>query len=436
MKTSKFQIIFLIVFIAFIIAGVIAFATFKGSDAQDQIPAVTVWGTFPKNTFDNYVVGINNTLANHITVNYTEKQSSTIEQDFVSALARGNGPDVVLLPADMLLPAEDKLLTISYSTLPQGTFQSTFIDEGRIYLRSTGAVGIPFVVDPLVMYWNRDMFNTAGIPLPPKYWDEFAALNKKLTIKNDNGTVSQSAVAMGDFSNVVNAREILATLLFQSGNPITSRSATNGVMSTLTLAAAQSPLPALGFFSKFVDPNDANYSWNHAWPDSKTAFLSGKLATYFGLASELYSIRAKNPNLNFDASAIPQLRQGGFAATYGRIYGFSIVRASRNTSAAFQVISTLTQPQYLATLSAMLYLPSVSRSVISAGSTDPYITLFNQQALISKTWLDAGYDQSNRIFGNMIQTITSGQKSDIQALQEGTGQYNALLNEAAGTLDN
>src|SRR5882724_10844203 len=109
MKLSRFQLIVLGICVIGIIAGVTAFATFKNNSSSTQIPAVTVWGTFPKGSFDQYVLKLNATAAQPVTVNYIEKPEDSFLSDFVSALARGTGPDAVLIPADMLLPAEDKL---------------------------------------------------------------------------------------------------------------------------------------------------------------------------------------------------------------------------------------------------------------------------------------------------------------------------------------
>ena len=432
MKTSKFQIIVISIFVICIIAGVAAFATYKNSNSNATLPAITVWGTFPSTAFDQFVSTVNNSSATQMTVKYTQKDQSSFLNDFVAALARGSGPDVVLIPADMLLPAEDKLLPIPYTAYPQASFMSAFVDEGRIYLGTSGLMGVPFSIDPLVMYWNRDMFNAAGIAVPPKHWSDLSALVPKLTVKDANGTISRSTTALGDFSNVDNAREILATLFMQLGNPITSQSATGGVTTQIRLGAKADPTPALNFFTSFVDPTDPNYSWNHSWPDSKTAFLSGNVAVYFGFASELNGLRAKNPNLNFDVSAMPQATSGGVTADYGKLYGFSIVKASPNSAAAFTVISTLTSAASLSALSTATYLPSVRRDVIAAGSDDPYLSLFDQEALIGRTWLDASPDQSNQIFGNIVGALTSGQKSVAAALQDGENQYNVALQQAVG----
>lgn len=432
MKTSKFQIIILIVFILFIIVGVAMFATYKGSQSENQPPPITVWGTFPKDKFDQYVAKVNFSLPQQIYITYVEQSPGEFLNNFVAALARGSGPDAILVPADVILPTQDKLTPIPYSVFPQRAFLDQFIDQASVYLGTDGLMGIPFSVDPMVMYWNRDTFNAAGIAVPPKYWDEFKELNKKLTVKEENGTVTRSAVAMGDFSNVTNARELLGSLILQSGNPITAIDQYGSVSSKLRPAGNQSPVPAVTFFTQFVDPGNENYSWNRSWPDSKTAFVSGKLATYFGFASELSTLRNKNPNLNFDVSTLPQLRTGGVTAAYGRLYAFSIVKQTRNANAAFQIISTLTLPQYLANVSNLMYLPSVSRDIIAAGTTDPYIALFNVGALISRTWRDADPAESSKIFGGMVQSITSGQKSIYQALNDASDRYDVVLQRAAG----
>ena len=430
MKLSKFQLIVLAIFVLGIIGGVIAFARYKSNASASQFPPITVWGTFPKSVFDQYLTQVNDSLSQQISVTYVQETEPAFYSDFVSALARGQGPDAVLIPADMLLPNEDKLQPIPYTALPQRTFMDSFIQEGSIYLTSNGVMGVPFAIDPLIMYWNRDMFNAAGLATYPKYWDDFTTIIPKIDVRTQDGTVSTSAIAMGDFTNVDNARELLGSLIMQLGNPVTAESG-GTVGSEISLSAPVSPVPALQFFTRFVNPSDPDYSWNRSWPDSKSAFLAGDLATYFGFASELSDIRAKNPNLNFDAAPLPQDRSGGVAATYGKLYGFSIVKASPNQNAAFQIISMLTEPQYLVDISDAMYLPSVDLSIIQSGSTDPYIGIFDQSALISRTWLDADPAASTQIFGSMVQAVTSGQKTTDQAVQDAGAQYNAALQQAS-----
>ena len=84
----------------------------------------------------------------------------------------------------------------------------------------------------------------------------------------------------------------------------------------------------------------------------------------------------------------------------------------------------------MATLAQTLYSASVRRDVIAQGSTDPYVSIFNKAALISKTWLDADPAKSAQIFSDMVQSLTSGQKSVYQAIQDAGDQYDLLLKNA------
>jgi ABC-type glycerol-3-phosphate transport system substrate-binding protein len=202
------------------------------------------------------------------------------------------------------------------------------------------------------------------------------------------------------------------------------------VGSTLKTTAGSNPTPALEFFTQFVNPTDPNYSWNRGLANSKAAFLSGSLATYFGFASELFDLRAKNPNLNFDAALMPQLRKNGFQATYGRMYGLSMVRSTPNPSGVYQILTTLTSPQYLSRLSETMYLPPVRRDLLTQGSKDPYITIFGQAALDARSWLDADPAKSQQIMADMTSSITSGSKTVSQAIQDAGAQHDVVLEQS------
>jgi multiple sugar transport system substrate-binding protein len=163
---SRFQIIVLVVFIVAIVAGAASFALYKGSSSNTELPTITIWGTFPASTFEQYVSDLNSTAVDSLKINYVEMRPEQFSTSFVNALALGQGPDAILIPTDMLLPQLNKVAFIPYSALSQKTFFDSYIDEARIYLNSNGFLGIPFTIDPLVMYWNRDVFNSAGIATP------------------------------------------------------------------------------------------------------------------------------------------------------------------------------------------------------------------------------------------------------------------------------
>ena len=428
---SKFQIILTSIFVIFIIIGVILFATYKGSGSQTELPPITVWGTFPEPLFTKYVSKLNVTRADALRIDYVEISEPNFDKAFIEALARGLGPDAILISQDLLHKHEDKVVPIPYSVLSQRDFQNTFVEQAELYLHPNGVLALPFLLDPLVMYWNRDTFTNAGVAVFPKFWDEFSAIGQRINQKDVNSNIRRTVLALGEFNNLAHAREILGTLLLQAGNPVTYRESESlaiaSALGNRGYVGTTSSLPALNFFTKFSDPRNPDYSWNRALPISMSFFLSGSLSTYIGFASELKDLRQKNPNIDFDVAQLPQARGGQNKATFGLMYGFSIVRSSADANSAYAVISELLTPSALSEMVSMSYLPPVRRDMIASGSSDPYLSIFYDSALISKGWLDSNKAESYRIFQDIVESVTSGKKSATQAVQDGSDEFDASL---------
>ena len=414
------------IFVLCIVGGVAAFAFYKGTNNNTQLPAITVWGTMADDTFNNYVTQINAVGGQLFKINYVQVSLASFNQEFVKALAKGTGPDAVLIPQDMILANEDKFLLIPYKAFPERTFRETYVPEANLYLRTDGITALPFAIDPLVMYYNRDMFTNAGIASVgtvsnPLRWSQFPALGAKITQKDNGSNIRKSVVALGQFSNIDHAREILGTLLLQAGNPVTIRSTSDNTVSSAlgngVFSGTKSSSEALAFFTSFTDPASPAYSWNRALPSSASYFLAGNLATYFGFASELNDIRSQNPNLNFDVAPVPQPDKATVRTTYGRMYGFSLVKNSANASNAYTILSSLTTAASLSQWTKLTYMPPVRRDLITAGTTDPYLAIFYDAALISKDWLDPNPMATSGIFQSMVQAVTSGSATLGEAIQ-------------------
>ena len=124
-------------------------------------------------------------------------------------------------------------------------------------------------------------------------------------------------------------KELLSTLLLQTGNPLVMRTG-NEFRSTLNVAPnGTQSLPAFDFFMSFAIQTDPLYSWNKTLPTPETMFLSGDMALYLGFASELFTLRNKNPNLNYDVARMPQIAVTGTQITYGKLYGIASLKSSK-----------------------------------------------------------------------------------------------------------
>ena len=429
---SKFQIIFLFVFAFFIIGGLVLFSMYRNTSSDG--PPVMMWGTMKHSLASAYINEVIQSTKSKTKIIYIEKQSSTFDEEFLEALATGRGPDAVLLSNDQIFRQQNKLIRIPYSSLSERDFKSAYVQAAEVYLNPEGIVALPLLVDPLVMYWNRDIFTNANIPLPPKTWDEFRTLASQLTLRDAAQNIIQSAVGLGEFRNITNAKEILSLLIMQAGNPITVRNQ-YGIQSVLDQSFNRSVPPtdsAITFYTQFADPLKQVYSWNRAMPESKQLFISNKLGVYFGFASELQEIRQKNPNLNFDIALVPQSkpREGEqiVRSTYGKMYGFAITRSTPNAAGVLRAINLLLAADSLTRWTKQTGLPSVRRDLLTDNPSDAASSVFATSVLTARTWIDPDGLGTTELFKNMVEGITSGRLVHSEAILQAHYELQNLLN--------
>jgi ABC-type sugar transport system, periplasmic component len=131
-------------------------------------------------------------------------------------LAAGNAPDIIgPVGVEGLNLFADQLLDLK-SLIGSTGYKSTGVDQSLVdFFNSLGqngaTVGLPFAVYPSFIFYNQDLFDEAGLPLPPtkvgdpyngKPWDLAALrdLAMKLTVDNKNKDATDSAF---DPANIV-----------------------------------------------------------------------------------------------------------------------------------------------------------------------------------------------------------------------------------------
>ena len=437
---NNFQTILVAIFLAFFVFAVLIFSgaiNLGGSKSSGPQGKVQIWGTFPNSAMSTTLENMR--AANkQLTINYQGKDPMTYQQDLITAFANGAGPDMFIITPDMIAANSNFIYKIPYASYSQKTFTDTFIDGASIYLDTDGIVAFPLVVDPIVLYYNKDILSNEGIVAPPKTWDELFALNPTLTKSDNTGKISQSMIALGQYSNINNAKDILATLLIQNGNQITARSkdTTSGSSATTYISTLDSnpsflevsPIEAvIKFFIEFSNPSNAAYSWNKSLPNSLDMFTSGKLAFYLGRASELFNIQSINPNLSFDVTGVPQIKDTTTKRTFGNIYAIAINKKSANLTATFSVASMLSTGDNAKSISAANSLPPTSRTLLTDKPSDPYLYTFFNSALISRSWIDPNKIKSDLVFKELLENILSNNLSESEAISKAQGQLELLF---------
>jgi ABC-type glycerol-3-phosphate transport system substrate-binding protein len=427
---KSFQLILLGVFGFFILAGVFLFATFKGGGGDSGPAQAVLWGTLPQETVTKVLSDFSLENPNVFSVTYKEIPEESFDAELVEALASGTGPDIVILPQDLIVRHRNKVQSIPFDSYSERDFRDTFIDGADIFLETDGIIGLPFSVDPLVLYFNRALLANASISQPPHYWDELEGMTPKLSKIDESLAIHQSAVPFGEFSNVAHAEELLATLIMQAGNPILAYGQSN----TLKVVIADpfgKPIPpaesALRFYTEFSNPSKSLYTWNRALPVSDDAFVAGKLAFYPGFASELKTLRSRNPNLNFDVTRLPQIRDADVQRTFGRLYGVAIMKNSPRITDAFRVAGALSNASIASLWSERTDFPPVRRDLLAQVPSDAFGPVFYESAIISHAFLDPDPQGTQSVFSQMISDVTSGRSQVGRAVRDASARLEKLL---------
>jgi len=431
---NNFQTILTAVFLAFFVFAVLIFSgllKIGGSSTASTTPVgkIVIWGTFTnpelQTVFDT-VAQANKDL----TITYVKKNPATYQQDLIEAFASGTSPDIFIMTPDMVQKDQDFVYKVPYTSYSQKTFQDAFVDGSNVYLANDGIIAFPVVVDPLVMYYNKDILANSGISTPPTSWDQLFGLASILTKKQNDGTIQQSMIALGQYDNISNAKDILATLLLQNNNPIISQTSQgtypavlNGGVSSNGVTAADQ---IMNFFTEFSNPSDPSYSWNRSLPNSRDFFTEGKSAFYLGLASELFTIQSVNPNLSFDVTSIPQTKGTLANRTYGNIYALAVSKKSANPTAAFELAGILSNGDTAKSFAQAVSLPPASRQAIATKPTDPYLFTFFNQALITQSWPDPDPIATNGIFSELVNNILSNKLSTDDAVNKAQSELQLI----------
>lgn len=434
-KGNIIGIVLIGVSIVAIFIAVVMFSVFKVGGGGSKSGPVLIWGVLPEVTFKNVLqkMSENNIRTEHIT--YVQKQVETFDDELLRAIAENNSPDLVILDEKQIIQNQNRMITIPFQSYPLRTFQETFIDQADLLITQEGILGFPLMINPLVMYYNRNILSDTGFARVPQTWTEILAVAPVMTIKDSSFNISRSAIALGSFENINHSKNVFLMLLLQAGNSVVARSInpqTNQEEYRSTLIDNQTTAvsAATNTFTQFANPNVTVYSWNRSLPNSQTMFVAGDLGFYFGYASEINEIRRLNPNLSFDIALVPQPQNPVRRTTFGSMNILTIPRTSKNTSGAIEVITTLTSPQVQQIIAKEFARASVRRDVLSVvDPANPYQEIINRSAIMSNAVLEPDKKRMDDILKELIEGIVSGQFEINQAINRAHERITLILNQ-------
>lgn len=441
MKNTKSEIIILLIVFVFILTSGFGckLVDKKTQEAMKPI-SLTYWRVWDgpdafEEIFDAY-----RKLHPFITINYRKLRYGEYENELLNALAEDRGPDIFSVHNTWIKKYENKIaplpptITMAYP-ITKGTIKKEVIPE----LRTTKSLGLkevknnfvdvvyqdavnlkfnektnkyeekiyglPLAADTLAMYYNKDLFNNAGISQPPVFWNsEFQDSVKKTTKQNSRGEIIQSGAALGGSANIERASDILSILMMQNGSVMAEAGNIlfNVVPPGLREQKYNPGLEALRFYADFANPAKEVYSWNKNLENSLILFMQGKLAVMFGYSYHLPAIRSQAPKLNFAVAKLPQI-EGNPPINFANYWLETVSSKSKYQSEAWDFIQFATKAEQAKTYLDKANRPTALRALIDEQTSDDEVGVFAEQVLTAKSWYQGGDSAAaEKIFAEMI----------------------------------
>jgi len=366
---------------------------------------------------------------NHSYININIRQVRVEEFDrlFVNALADEVAPDIVSLHARWLRQYQNRLLamppsvrvasvfikgkyqpetvvTVSNNLMPtRNSIKRDFITTvGDDVINGESVYGLPLAADTLALYYNKELLDKAGVPVPPATWTEFTEAVKKATRYDRDGNIIQSGVAMGTGNNIDNAADILIALMAQNGVTV----ARGGVVSFANGLDRSNPahpaLEAMRFYTDFAQPTKDVYAWNAKMNNALEEFARGKSVFYVGYAYDRPRIQARGPQLEIEAVPLPQLNPAvpGNVANY---WVEAVVKKTKNPNEAWDFIRFMTTAENIKRYTEATGQPSPLRAQIAAQQDNPNLAPFAAQILYAQNWYrGADYNAAKLAFTDLL----------------------------------
>jgi len=395
-------------------------------DAKSKTP-LTFWGVFDsKDVIDSVSASVPG-----YTITYRQFSPQTYESELLNALAAGNGPDVFMFHNSWLPKHADKIAPVTARDLSIGSLRDYFptvVEQDFAPDRQT-IYALPLYMDTLALLYNRDIFDTKGVPLPPKNWSEFLATIPKLREIDSTGRITKAAAAIGGSGKSINrASDLLSEIMLQAGVSMTSNDYGRATFST-------NGLQPLLFYTQFANSASEAYTWSDAFGNSIDSFADGSTAMMFNYSYQIPILLQKNPFLSIGVAPFPQ--PAGAEANpvnFANYWGVAVASQTRVPTEAWQFILKLTTDESIAGTyaNATGRLPAL-KSLISARLNDPIWGVFANAALSARSWPQIDNNAVDQIFSNLIENVITGKSDAARALQEAERSVTSLMERQRST---
>ena len=426
-NTSPFKIIVLgitivlAVFSILVFSGRVPFFTGTDKNATKFSGKVMIWGSLPENQMKEY---LSNFTADKIgySIDYKQIQVSQFKSKLAEALSVGYGPDIIIANHDVILSNEYYLQPIKFSnTLTENQYKSTYVDAASIFVRSGGIVAFPVGIDPMIMFYNKDLQNQLGIINTPTDWNIMLKTAENNT-KNGSiaGIFEASILPLGAYDNYDYNKDLMLTLVNQLGGETIKVSGDGFVGGFEVETQKNGPTyidSSVRYMSNFSNPSLKSFTWSPRMRNALIEFTAGKLLYYPAYISDQSLISNLNSKLNFDYVFMPQVPDHTTIYTGSKVLGIAMLSSSKNPTAAYDALTSFGYNKDFANqIAAMAGEPSPRKDTLAGVGSSQYPEIVGKSILVAKPFYEIDKDKSNALVNTMFRDIYANRKDITDAL--------------------
>lgn len=309
--------------------------TGKTTEKGEKITiTVTKWGEVKENDVETLLIDeFNKTNDKNIEIKLDVVPGDGYGDRLTTSFSSGEGYDIFLSGEGDFYKWVDKGLTTNLNDLikADSTFTNNMTDS--IYNMGNINDGQYYLIkdyNPMCLWYNKDMFDEAGIEYPNEdwSWDDLYAAAKKLTTKNDDGTFKTFGFQAQSWAYAASCYLESKGLSYISPDGTTA----DGYFNSPEMADALDWYFGMAEGDDRVSPTTAD---TDTYGDGTSMMISGKLAMF--ISGGWVKSGLENAGANYGTALIP-----GDHTSYICAAGYAIGSRCKNPEAAWEVLKLLT----------------------------------------------------------------------------------------------
>lgn len=366
-------------------------------------------------------------------VEYIQGTWNSAHDYLITAFETGDVPDIFHYESSVIIDYAMRGYLTDLSPYISSEMKNDILDVAwATVTRPNGEVGgIPFLIESLVVLYNKDLFEKAGIKPPdvdnPWTWDYLQQAAKKLTVdKNNDGVIDQYGAAFG----LRNSANIIMNTSISFGGSFFRKESGEFIVRT---GEEEKKLLQTIVDMLYKDKTASPAGIGETGAGMIPGFFSGKYAMLIGIGAWARQQLVENAPKEFRWGVMPPLKAQ--SQRYGAsTQTLSVPKRSKRAKDAMKFIEFMLNSQNMAQLALNDWMIPARRSCLEMpefqdkqGGWD--ITCSAVKTLGVGSWLGApGYvEWKSRVANPVLQELFAGRLSVDEAAKRIENESNIIL---------